>query len=263
MFRSLPFKFEFPVEVFEKATDEPGKSRRIGGIISTEHKDQQDEIVLQRGLDFNYFLKNGWLNDNHSKDTTGVVGYPLDVKRTTYKGKPATYMEGYLLDGYDRSDKIWKLAQSLQKTNRRLGFSVEGKVQQRTGNDGKIVAKALVTNVAVTNCPINDKTNLEVIAKSMRYLENNPTEFEKAMLAGSSVAPAADPVSPGNVGPLIPESLDRDLKVTTYQGVKKKKKKKKKPLTKAQVVNCLIERYPHIGLSKAFQLYDFLTKIRS
>jgi len=146
----IPFKFELPVEIWKAA--EPGKRRRIGGIISTDKIDRQGEQVLQRGLDFKDFLKNGWFNDNHTKDTTGIVGYPEKVKRVQYRGRPAHYVEGYLLDDFDRADEIWKLARSLQKTNRRLGFSVEGSVVRREGAMGNIIAEARVRNVAITNC---------------------------------------------------------------------------------------------------------------
>ena len=290
---SIPFSFDFPVDVFEKSDDGQGFERRIGGIISTEHKDYQDEVVLQNGLDFNYFLKNGWLNDNHSKKTTDIVGYPIAVKKTTHEGKPATYMEGYLIPNYKPSDEIWALAQSLKKTNRKLGFSVEGHVKRREGPNGKIVAKAFVTNVAITNCPFNDKTNLEVLAKSIRAMEqpdfisaslgcmptghpnrSTPltqdearlfaTLFRKAMLAGANPTPGDSIPSPGDASPLIPESLDSGTRNTTYSGKKNSKKEKKKRrnketyLTKSQALNLIWQRYPHKSLSECLEIFDLI-----
>lgn len=255
----LPFRFEFPVEVFWKA-GEAGKERRIAGIISTEHKDQQGEVVLQRGLDFGTFLKNGWINDNHSRDTAGVIGYPISVERTTHEGKSATRMEGYLLPKgedpeHDYASKIWNLANSLQKTDRRLGFSIEGKVHRRAGRDGKVIAEALVRNVAVTNAPVNASTGLDVIAKSMMMLEqydNCPgctleECIHKALAAGQSVS---DPgTAPGEGFALRTEQLESDSKVTTYDAdeeKKHKKKRKKKRLTKAEAMTLISQRYPGI-----------------
>jgi hypothetical protein len=148
----IPFRFELPFEVWEKAGPDPSKRRRIGGIISTDKTDRQGEVVLQRGLDFSEFLSNGWFNDNHSRETTGIVGYPELVKKVQHKGRPAHYVEGYLIEGFDRADEIWKLAQSLQRTGRRLGFSIEGAVSRREGHDGRTIAEAKVRNVAITNC---------------------------------------------------------------------------------------------------------------
>ena len=80
----IPFKFEIPFEVFHKA-GEKGKERRIGGMVSTDKRDRQGEVVLNRGLDFSEFVHNGWFNDNHSKETTGIVGYPIKIERRSYK----------------------------------------------------------------------------------------------------------------------------------------------------------------------------------
>lgn len=251
----IPFKLEMPVEVFWKA-GEKGKERRISGVISTEHRDQQGEVVLQRGLDFNPFLKHGWINDNHSRDTAGVVGYPETVERTTHRGKPATRMEGYLLQDFEQADKIWDLAEALQKTDRRLGFSIEGKVNRRTGNDGKVIAEAIVRNVAVTNCPVNTQTGLDVLAKSFAYFESDSRCagcegdecVHKALSAGQAVT---DPgTAPGEGFPLRTESLESDPKVTTYdveddeKERRRKRKRKKKRLTKSEAVTLIGRRFP-------------------
>ncbi|MBT8428388.1 MAG: hypothetical protein KJN79_00605 [Gammaproteobacteria bacterium] len=250
----LPFALELPVEVFWKA-GETGKERRIAGIISTEHQDIEKEVVKQSGLDLRPFLHGGWINDNHSRDTAGVVGYPLKVERTVHDGKPATYMEGYLLQDYKPADKIWELAEALQKTDRRLGFSIEGKVRRRSGNDGKVIAEAVVRNVAVTNCPVNPKTGLDVLEKSLALMAsgdscdgcNRCSCVHKALSAGQSVSnPGA---SPGEGFPLRTEHLEARPKVTTYSAVnegkkRKKKRKKKRRLNKSEAVALVGRRFP-------------------
>jgi hypothetical protein len=257
--KEFPFRIEVPVEVFHKA-GEAGKERRISGIISTEHQDQQGEIVIQRGLDFDPFLEHGWINDNHSRDTDGVVGYPLKVERTTHYGKPATRMEAYLLPPgddprHDKASKIWNLANQLQQTDRRLGYSIEGKVRRRTGRDGKVIAQALVRNVAITNCPVNTQTGLDLIAKSMMVLEQEDqcpgcTSDEcvhKALAAGQAVNnPGA---APGEGFPLRTEQLEEEEKVVTYkvedeEEDEEKRKRKKRRLTKGQARTLIRQRYP-------------------
>jgi len=257
----IPFQLELPIKVWEKA-GEPGKERRIGGLISTEHQDKQGEVVLQRGLDFKDFLSSGWLNDNHSKETTGIVGYPIKVSKTTHEGKPATYMEGYLLPEYDRASEIWELAQSLQKTNRRLGFSIEGKVKQRTGRDGKTIARAHVTNVAVTNCPVNTMTGLDLIAKSMMALEHHGDGREpcsgscpahgihKALAAGQAVDVPAAPAA-GDGFALRTESLEGPV------DTKKRKKKKKKRLSKAEALGVIRQRHPGLTPEAVERIWHF------
>lgn len=254
----IPFKFEMPFEVWEKAGADPGKRRRIGGIISTQDKDRQNEVVLQRGLDFSEFIQAGWFNDNHSKDTTGIVGYPEKVEKRVVAGKPTHYVEGFLLPDFPRADEIWKLAQSLQKTNRRLGFSIEGSVVRREGLEGKTIAQAKVRNVAITNCPVNTSTGLEILAKSLQALEREgdqtahscwnkgkccgrcgQEDAQKALSAGQAVNnPGA---SPGEGFALRTESMEAEPKVV--------REPKKKRMNKAEAIKWLQSRYR--GLTKA------------
>ena len=69
-----------PMAFFEKAGVPEKQKRRVAGIISTDQRDKQDEVILQRGLDFADFLTEGYYNDNHSKETTSPVGVPTGVE---------------------------------------------------------------------------------------------------------------------------------------------------------------------------------------
>jgi hypothetical protein len=238
----IPFKFELPFEVFHKA-GKPGQERRIGGMISTDRNDRQGEIVLQRGLDFSEFLSNGWFNDNHSKDTTGIVGYPLKVEKRKHNGRDGHYVEGYLLEGYEPADKIWTLANALQKTGRRLGFSIEGAVTRREGPSGKVIAEAKVRNVAITNAPVNTDTGLEVLAKSMLALERE-ADIKQALVAGSAISSPSP--SHGEGFPLRVESLEVDPK-----------KKRKKRLTNLEAMEIVKAAYPGISNHDASRIVAF------
>jgi hypothetical protein len=236
----IPFKFEIPFEVFHKA-GEPGKERRIGGVISTEDKDRQGEVVLQRGLDFSEFVQNGWFNDNHSKKTTDIVGYPIGIEKRVVNNRPVHYVEGYLLEGHEPADGIWKLANSLAKTNRRLGFSIEGSVQSRAGSTGSTIAKAKVREVAITKCPVNTSTGLEILAKSLMAVESEGEEWRRALAAGQAVS---DPgVAPGQGFALRTESMERDLKRT-------------RKLTRAEARDFLLARYRGMNKALADRIID-------
>jgi hypothetical protein len=242
----IPFQFECPLEVFYKAGAEKGKERRFGGMVSTQRRDRQQEKILQDGLDFSEFISNGWFNDNHSKLTTGIVGYPTSVERRTYKGHPGHYVEGYLLQGYKPADDIWNLAESLQKTNRRLGFSVEGDVTQRV-YDGRTIAKAKVRNVAITNCPVNTDTGLEILAKSMLALETAPSTDEwmqRALAAGQAI---------NNPGPSPGEGFP--LRVERAGPLKKDQ------LTRKKALQIIQQRYPGISKQDAYRLLDGVINI--
>lgn len=211
------FQFFAPLTFFQKGSAPEGQRRRIAGVISTEDLDKQGEVIVQKGLDFQPFLTEGWLNDNHSKKTTDVLGYPEDVVQFQKGDKlpdgavaksNCTWMEGYLLDTPD-ADKVWNLGMSLAKagSRRRLGYSIEGAVRSRTGPGNRIVAKALVRNVAITNCPVGQGTRLELLAKSL-------DEVEKGLSMGTAASPGDAPSGPqsgeGAGQVLARESLEQD-----------------------------------------------------
>lgn len=258
MGQGLPFDFEVPVNFFEKAGAEVGKEKRFGGIASIETKDRQKEVLLQRGLDFNDFMQNGWFNDNHSKDTDGILGYPEDVQffrkgKVLPDGQKAKadghWVEGYFLDT-ERAGRIWELGKALQKTNRRLGLSVEGQIQKRSGPQQRTVARALVRNIAITNCPVNADARMDILAKSLSAVEQaDPDELEKMLTMGQPADPGSSPAGPktgeGAGQVLTPESLEHDEDDKQAQLKFVSEKKTKKSLTDTEAFAWLHARLPN------------------
>ena len=260
--RDIPFQFEVPIDFFEKASAPKGKQRRIGGLISTETPDRQGETVLQNGLDFSNFLKHGWFNDNHDKGTAEMVGYPELVKRVKQGEKlpngvtaPAigTWCEGHMLNN-DRANRIWKMGQDLKKTNRRLGYSLEGTVTHRSGLLRKTVARAKVRNVAITNCPVNTDSRLDLLVKSLDAMNRDIVDeaMDKALGMGppSATAPVGPQTGMGAGAVLAPESLESVSRILTTP-----KKKKKDKLSKAEAVVWLQTRYPGLATDTAQKLF--------
>jgi hypothetical protein len=202
-----------------ESDNEAHNSRKIKGIMSTQRKDRQGEVLLSKGLDFSEFLSHGHFNDNHSQDTSAIVGYPEKVEyhnslRDYGISSPGWTCEGYVIKGTKRSDAIWELARALQGVpNRKLGFSVEGKVERRSD---KTIEKAKIRHVAITNCPVNTDCTWEVLEKSFHEADM----AIKAMTAGYGVSPSTQ------VGgsSLRTESLDSDAKKVASMEAKKKKK---------------------------------------
>jgi hypothetical protein len=264
--RDLPFDFEVPVTFFEKADAGAGQTRRIGGLISTETRDRQKEKILQRGLDLMPFHTGGWYNDNHDKKTGGIIGYPdvvksYDVGEALPDGNVAkaagTWAEGYLLDT-PRATEVWDLGKALQKTGRHLGFSVEGSIQKRVGTDRKTIAKATVRNVAVTGCPVNTDSKLEILAKSLEAVEAaEQSEVEKALTMGEPGAPPTGARTGEGAGQVLgKESLEHD---ETTSECKEKKEKTKKSLTDAEAVAWVQSKMPTADLATSCRLVE-LTK---
>ena len=292
----LPFYFDMPVDFFEKADAEPGKQRRIGGIASIETDDKQKEQLLARGLDFSEAISDGWFNDNHSKDTDGIVGYP-ETTRMFKKGEklpsgrraPAAghWVEGYMLEGHPRADRLWDLGKALAKTNRRLGFSVEGKVLKRAGlnkSGSRIVAKAKVRNIAITNCPVNADARMEVLAKSLQAVTNADDELDDQLLRGiherldgiekalgmgeaTGINPPSGPQTGMGAGQVLTgQSLEQKGKpprvVENKSTTEDEDEEKKKPLSKAEVTAWVRSRMPHASESQVKRFVELTKRLK-
>jgi hypothetical protein len=225
------FTFDMEMDALEKSRIDGRDGRFIGGYVSTSHMDRQGETLIQKGLDFSHFLEKGWFNDNHDTAGDSLVGYPTMARLDPLeKGHEGWYVEGELLpeNTNPRADSLWNIAQGLKKGGKRkLGFSVEGTILDRDAKDPKVVRKAQVREVAITRCPVNTKTSLDVLAKSLA--------------AGTPGVSGG----PGDAGPLQPEALE---------GIGKKKKKK---LRKGQAVELLLLIKPELGRHRATQVVEY------
>jgi hypothetical protein len=180
---------------------------RIGGLVSAQTVDQQDETLAQDGVDWSYFLDKGWFNYEHAAGPDNILGHPERVTPTTTSdGEPATRVEGVLYLAKAKAREIWETAQAMKKAggSRQIGFSVEGQVIERDPSDKKRILKSRVLNVAVTAHPVHPDARLEILARS---------------LAGgySGVGyqfPAQ--VSQGSLSPLLPQSIEGVPSLATY-----------------------------------------------
>lgn len=238
------FHIEIECDLFEKAEAPSGRQRRIGGFVSTESLDKQGEVLIQKGLDFGPFLRDGFFNDNHLKQTGKAVGYPEIAELRMHKGAPAWYVEGFLLENHPPADEIWSMAKSLERAGwpRKLGYSVEGQILERDPADIRTVRKAVVREVAVTRCPVNDETQLMLLAKSLSAGHGGSG-------SGSGVAGAA--------GPLSQESLEGRVAPRPDEEEEDAKKRVKKKMKKSEAVAFLMTRNPFLSETSATRIVEF------
>ncbi len=209
------FQFFVPAQIIdiEKAS-KPGErgakttKRWIRGVASTSSRDLQGEIVDQNGIDFSYFLKHGWFNNDHRPGFKNKVGQPTEAKIT----KNGLWVKGFLLENHEVADEIWELMHSLETTqsDRRLGFSIQGKVKERVGNK---IKKCWIMDIAITPAPVNTTTWAE-IAKSLSAHKWDLTNKGQAALTPQIPLHGAHSV-------LAVESLDEDEKKDRKDDVSK------------------------------------------
>ncbi|MFH0957675.1 MAG: hypothetical protein V1897_03140 [Pseudomonadota bacterium] len=211
------FQFWVPIEKAEAVKDKSGNAvRRIRGVASTPDEDLQGEIIHQTGLDFAYFLKHGYLNNDHKPGFVNKVGEPTVARINNNQ----FYIEGFLYNNHPVADEIWKLMQaqeSTQEARRKVGFSVQGKVKRRMG---KQIMNCWVQDVAITAAPINTKTWAEIV-KSLNdeeWLEE--CDIDRALSAGYATSNQTGGAA------LRTESLGPRLTNLSYEFSTPRKKKK-------------------------------------
>jgi nitrate reductase cytochrome c-type subunit len=194
----------------EKGADKTGK-RWIQGIASTDGRDLQGEVIDQSGIDFSYFLKQGYFNDDHKSGPEFKVGQPTEAKIT----KNGLWVKGFLFKNPNpneesRADFYWKLMNQLNasESDRKVGFSIQGKVLRRNGNK---IEKCWIQDIAITTQPVNTATWAE-IAKSLASqkwdLEKEEDSEEKKAVKKAEKEEAEKALSVGAGNPVVPQSLE-------------------------------------------------------
>lgn len=185
MIKDNIFQLWTPITDLNKAESEDDETVLIGGICSSENRDQADEIILQSGLDFSYFLKRGYFNLEHQPGPGNVLGNPTSIKATkTQDGKPATYVEGILYASKEKARDVIDTIKAMKKAkaDRKIGFSIEGNVLSRDKKDPRIITKAKVMNVSITSAPCNTDAQFEMIKKNILSLINIDEENNESVI---------------------------------------------------------------------------------
>ena len=157
-------KFNFFVPAKFEKSGENGEMK-ISGICSSSVEDSDGETLEPSGFDFQPLLEKGYYNWNHqaSKDPGAILGRP--VKASIINQGKEFYTEGFLYKGLPQAKDLYQLAKTLEieDPERRLGFSIEGQAIQRDPINPKRITKARITGIAITHCPKNPNTLLNII----------------------------------------------------------------------------------------------------
>tara|TARA_Y100001973_G_scaffold106079_1_gene181926 strand:- start:2381 stop:3109 length:729 start_codon:yes stop_codon:yes gene_type:complete len=155
---------------------EEEKFAPISGLISSETKDLQGDTLLQGGVNWDYFLKKGWLNYEHKQGPEFIVGEPISLE----KRDGSTYLKGKLYLNTDLGKAVYNTAKAISEvSDRRIGFSVEGQVLERDKSDSSIITKSRVLNVSVTAHPVNPDSTLEILARSLYAKKEQEEQHEE------------------------------------------------------------------------------------
>lgn len=209
------FNFFTPLSYFEKGVDKQGNlAYKVGGLISDSSIDADGESLDCRGFDFSEF---NFINWNHSKAPKDIIGEPEKWKVVPGKG---VFMEGSIYPDSEVGRDAIKLMQTLQhsKKGNRLGWSIEGQVEERDIMNPKKVTKAKITAVALCPFPKNGNTFAELIEKGFSgddiYQNLEDLEYDKVEGGDSYIIDIID-----NLGDRILISKSGKIKIVKSQTI--------------------------------------------
>lgn len=172
-------KFNFFTEAnFEKSSkfnplDYPvGDDKRyekmiFEGLASDASEDSEQESMEPNGFIIDRFLKHGLINLDHLTSRSPInksrfwIGAPLDAKIKDNKFFVKCQLWKKSPEARAFYDKALEMMES--GTNRKPGFSIEGKALERDKKNPKKITKALITNVAMTMTPVNANTYADIV----------------------------------------------------------------------------------------------------
>ncbi len=275
--------FRFYTDDFQikKAKDKDGNDiLRIAGIASKEERDSQGEVLKIDGMDLTSF-KNGFVNFNHFKSPEYIIG---QITKAEKRGKEL-YVEAELFGELEKARAAYKLTEILEKrkSDRRMQFSIEGKALERDPMDQGVVSKSKLTNIALTLNPINGSTLAQIMKGEVSFEDSlEDPEFSKSedgfivdVIDDSGnritvdksynieVTKAATTTSHEA---LIPESVDKDMKVQEYEEKKlsksffinDKQDNFTSVLKKSEIYDFFFKAIPNIDIESAKRLYQIL-----
>lgn len=210
------FSTFIPFDVIEKAGEGDPLRGPIRGIASTESKDQDDEIVLQEGLDWSAFLgKSGNvrpipLTYEHPLGVNNIVGEATSVRVIDHNGVKATEIEGHLYLNDEQGANVWKKACAMKKAGSlRLGFSVEGRVPPG-GRQGNVITKAKIYSVAISPVPRNLDSWWEPLAASILAGLKNTEYFARSEKI-EGIAQGESAMGSGGIEKLVPQKIQKKV----------------------------------------------------
>lgn len=174
-----PIRLWVPLEIepnrdslFKSAAELPD-SVIVKGLVSSDRRDLDGELIRQDGIDWSWFLTpgQGALTFGHTqwKLRGPIIGRPRQVRPAKLEdGTAATWLEGNLWLRTDYGMQVYRDHQAaLAAGDPGMGFSIEGTALERDPLDPSIVLRCIVYNVAIAFQQKNDVASMDPFQAAM------------------------------------------------------------------------------------------------
>lgn len=233
-----------PFELVAKSGDDGNRPLgEIRGVTSSEIRDLDGEIIVQKGLDFTDALESGFLTHEHPLGSLNIVGFPTSIEPTTVTKSGKDYIATALSGSIYLDDKIgkslWEKAVTMQKAGgqRALGLSIEGRMKPGAKKRGGYVDGIRVKSIAISSQPRNKTSWFQPVMRGLIMAMNpehplavEPAWLEHATWQAESLGvlkaemvgyPTQAVANANGISNLVPQSIQGKLSSATYgDGIK-------------------------------------------
>ena len=253
------FKFYIPEVNIEKGgKDKSGKDLMIvSGICSTNDEDSDGENLEPIGFNTEPLLKSGFINWNHQakKDPSAIIGEPIEAK--VVDGNKL-FIKAVLYNNSKLAKSVYDKINELKDADstRKIGWSIEGIPTLRDKVNPKRILKANITGVAITHCPKNAHTAIQIVKGE--YDEEEEEQFDEEDILGKAMEAEPD---------LTHESVEgfpkKKNKLKTDEDVENNEERNKNKLfSKSEVLSKFMKNLPNQKTETYKSIFDsFNTKI--
>lgn len=190
---SIGFHLDLPILKAETEKIRGENVRHVSGFASLELRDQQNETVIQKGLDYRPFLDTGYINWDHGDIRRGspafLIGEPTMADIRSRNGVPGFYIEGFLYNDKPMANDAWDHLQATGKSMsaRKPGWSIQG--HTLAAANGQIL-RSVVRDVALTHKPVLRETTVDY-QEIVKSLDNNGLMNVESLMRSMASQPVA------------------------------------------------------------------------
>lgn len=160
---------DIPEDVFKASYEAVGEDRYknmiIEGLASDTSVDADDQILEPDGFDFKDFLRKGMVNLEHYTTRKGDpqfwIGEPIDgyVKDNKF------FVKSKLWEKHPLARNFWDtlLIMKASGSNRKAGYSIEGKTLLKDKENKNRIKKAKIAHIALTFSPKNKNSWVDIV----------------------------------------------------------------------------------------------------
>jgi SOS response regulatory protein OraA/RecX len=249
MMQESKFNFWLPIEISKAKNKDGVQVMKISGRASTADKDLDGEELDVNGYDISKFKNGGLVNWHHQtkNDPLSIIGLVKDAEIK----KDGLYIDTELFPDSEMAKKVYKLAATMEKAGRPLGFSIEGKAIERDVLNPKKITKSLLTGVAITFAPKNPSTFAQIVKGEVDGSEE--MEFDDEDLEKDFTTEDGKPITPSDLGK---KKSKKDKSKTTTST--KENGEVSKYLSKSEVFERIFSSLGGITIADSQKVFDFI-----